>query len=120
MSEYNDLQKIILPTRDLINNFRVEISGALNEHDLNELVAQIIHFLLNKDNVDVFLVDYSRLINKFNNSESYKDFLNLQTNALMQGIDVLVKQYALYVDNEFPYFFWKLHGNDIILVRLPY
>jgi hypothetical protein len=120
MCEFHANEKIILPVKEVVSEFTTATGSLLSDHDLSELLTQIVMALLNDNRIWLFRIDYTRLIASGQFTVPQKELLDIETDKLAKGLEFITKQYQLYRKEEFPYFFWKFYEGDIILVRLPF
>jgi len=108
---------LIIETKSIVEEFISSTNNVLSKQDLVEVITQIADRYVNNEVVPANVVNTDRLINK--------GFLsNEQNHSAAITLDFKLKQRLVglnaFVNGEFPYFFSKLLGNDVVFKHLPY
>lgn len=117
-------RQFILPTEDLLTAFFHSIGGeVLPQSDINELLTQIVCVLLNADEqverqIDAKLAQLPDL----NRIVSTQVFASIKTAVpeLAFAIKRRLAEFGAFQNDDFPYFFDRVLGRDIVLTHLPY
>lgn len=114
---------IILNTKDEINEFIVKVNSLITDNDIIELITQVFDKLLNyTDDDKTKTFNYNRLSFKKDIIDNEDSFIILDkaTMTLIDKISVKLNELKAYTNGGFPYFFYKLICNDVIVKHLPY
>jgi len=117
---------IIIDTADIMRQYSEMLHGIIDRRDYGELMAQLIQVLLNSvpenlDAKDFPFPEFSRLryTKLRNGTRELTEAIDACT-WLLEAIIGKLGTYKAFVDDDFPYYFDRFTGDDIVLQRLPY
>jgi hypothetical protein len=126
MSKANYPNTIIIDTADIMRQYTEKVHGTIDRRDYGEIMAQLIQILLNcicekLDAHDFPFPELERL--RYTKLDDGSKELKQAVDACQWLLDAIINKlqtYKAFVDDDFPYFFDKFTGDDIVLQHLPY
>lgn len=121
----NSPLRLIIPTADLLAQFHVETNNQVMNSDLVEIVTEIIGVFLNNtiDNVDALngLPQLDRMTDsRFATNDKFEEMVRKATINLGFGLHRRMKEYGVYYQGVFSYFYDEMIGSDLVLYNFPY
>ena len=123
---------LIIGTSELVATYQTDTMGLISSDDLPEIMAQVLHRLINYEttNTNQYTYDeYYRDVFPDYQKLRHADFLidvestaivEKATNELFNNVRNKLLSLNAYVNKDFPYFFYKFLGKDIVLDHLPF
>lgn len=117
--------RLIIPTEDLLKSFHEKTNNRVINVDLQEIVTQIVTVFLNNkiDDVDALngLPQVDRMRDsRFHTDQAFSEQVRVATVELGFALHERLKQYGVYFQGVFSYFFDGFVGYDIVLNVFPF
>lgn len=120
-------QHIVIPTADLIDEFEINIGPGIHPRDVDEILACVIQALLleeNQDDIEMWpalMPDFNRMRSTaFFKEEGKAQIVRTAGVVLAIRLRERLQQLLVYYRGEFPYYFERFVGKDIIVQQLPH
>jgi len=117
---------LIIGTSDIVAIYRAETIGLINSNDMSEIMTQVLQKIINWDFIeDEYYKDqfpnYRNLIwNDFLVDPISTAIVDTATKKLLVSVYNRLSSLNAIINKDFPYFFYKFIGDDIVLNHLPF